>query len=69
MSIAGYRYDNSTSMELYLNKLKNECFKMHEFKKEKQLYQAAEEFAYVHYNYVCPCQYNEYRALFKVCIA
>ena len=48
MSKAGYPYDNAP-MERYFNTLKNECTNLYEFKTEEELYQAVEEFSYVHY--------------------
>ena len=51
MSKAGYPYDNAP-MERYFNTLKNECTNLYEFKTEEELYQAVEEFSYVHYNHV-----------------
>jgi len=64
MSKAGYPYDNAP-MERYFNTLKNECTNLYEFKTEKQLYQAVEEFAYVTYNHVRPHSYNGYRTPFQ----
>ncbi|MFW5670633.1 MAG: DDE-type integrase/transposase/recombinase [Acetivibrio ethanolgignens] len=57
MSKAGYPYDNAP-MERYFNTLKNECTNLHEFKTEEALYQKAEEFAYVEYNYVHPHSFS-----------
>ena len=60
MSKAGYPYDNAP-MERYFNTLKNECTNLYEFKTEEELYQAVEEFSYVHYNHVRPHSSNGYR--------
>ena len=60
MSKAGYPYDNAP-MEMYFNTLKNECTNLYDFRTEKELYQAVEEFAYVTYNHVRPHSYNGYR--------
>lgn len=57
MSKAGYPYDNAP-MERYFNTLKNECTNLYEFKTEEELYQAVEEFSYVHYNHVRPHSSN-----------
>lgn len=64
MSKAGYPYDNAP-MERYFNTLKNECIKLYEFETEEALYQAVEEFAYVHYNHVRPHSYNGYRTPYE----
>lgn len=60
MSKAGYPYDNAL-MERYFNTLKNECTNLYEFRTEEELYQTAEEFAYVTYNHVRPHSYNGHR--------
>ncbi len=64
MSRAGCPYDNAP-MERYFNTLKNECTNLHEYQTEEQLYQAVEEFAYVHYNHVRPHSYNGYRTPYQ----
>jgi len=38
----------------YFNTMKNEYINLHEYQTEEQLYAAVKEFAYVHYNHVCP---------------
>ena len=68
MSKAGYPYDNAP-MERYFNTLKNECINLHEYQTEEQLYEAVEEFAYVHYNHVRPHRYNGYRTPYEARIA
>jgi len=68
MSKAGCPYDNAP-MERYFNTLKNECINLYEYRTEEQLYQAVEEFAYVHYNHVRPHQYNGYRTPYQARIA
>lgn len=64
MSKAGYPYDNAP-MERYYNTLKNELIYLHEYKTEKELNTAVEEFAYVWYNHVRPHSYNSYRTPFE----
>ena len=64
MSKAGYPYDNAP-MERYFNTLKKECTNLHEYQTEEQLYQAVEEFAYVHYNHVRPHSYNGNRTPYQ----
>lgn len=64
MSKAGYPYDNAP-MERYFNTLKNECTNLYEYHTEEELYQAVEEFAYVHYNHVRPHSANGYRTPFE----
>lgn len=64
MSKAGYSYDNAP-MERYFNTLKNECTNLYEFRTEADLYEAVEEFAYVHYNHVRPHSYNGYRTPYQ----
>ena len=59
MSKAGYLYDNAP-MERYYNTLKNEYINLYEYETEDALYQAAEDFSYVEYNYVRPHSYNGY---------
>ena len=68
MSKAGYPYDNAP-MERYFNTLKNECANLYEFQTEELLYQAVEEFAYVHYNHVRPHSFNGYRTPYQARIA
>ena len=68
MSKAGYPYDNAP-MERYFNTLKNECTNLYEFKTEEELYQAVEEFSYVHYNHVRPHSSNGYRTPYQARIA
>ncbi len=68
MSKSGYPYDNA-AMERYFNTMKNECTNLYEFRTEEELYQAVEEFAYVHYNHVRPHSYNGYRTPYQARIA
>lgn len=68
MSKAGYPYDNAP-MERYFNTLKNECTNLYEFRKEEDLYQTVEEFAYVQYNHVRPHSFNGYRTPYQARIA
>ena len=68
MSKAGYPYDNAP-MERYFYKLKNESTNLYEFKTEEELYQAVEEFSYVHYNHVRPHSSNGYRTPYQARIA
>ena len=68
MSKAGYPYDNAP-MERYFNTMKNECINLYTFHTEDALYQAVEEFAYVHYNHVRPHSYNGYRTPYQARIA
>ena len=68
MSKTGYPYGNAP-MERYFNTLKNECINLHEYQTEEQLYQAVEEFVYVHYNHVRPQRYNGYRTPYEERIA
>lgn len=65
MSKAGYPYDNSP-MERYFNSLKNECTNLYDFATEEELYEAVEEFAYVHYNHVRPHSANGYLTPFEM---
>lgn len=44
----------------------NECTNLYEFQNEEALYDAAEEFAYVYYNYVRPHSFNEYQTPYEV---
>lgn len=46
MSRAGYPYDNAP-MERYFNTLKTELLNVHEYSKEKELYKAINDFAYI----------------------
>ena len=64
MSRAGCPYDNAP-MERYFNTLKTEHINLHEYEDEDSLYQAVEEFAYVHYNHVRPHTYNNQRTPFE----
>ena len=64
MSKAGYPYDNAP-MERYFNTLKNDLIYQHYYHTEKELYDAIEEFAYVHYNHVRPHSYNNYKTPFE----
>ncbi len=68
MSKAGYPYDNAP-MERYFNTLKNECINLYEFRKEEDLYQTVEEFAYVQYNHIRPHSFNGYRTPYQARIA
>ncbi len=68
MSKAGYPYDNAP-MKRYFNTLKNECTNLYEFRKEEDLYQTVEEFAYVQYNHVRPHSFNGYRTPYQARIA
>ncbi len=42
---------------------------LYEFKTEEELYQAVEEFSYVHYNHVRPHSSNGYRTPYQARIA
>ena len=64
MSNAGCPYDNAP-MERYYNTLKNELINHHYYHSEKELYEAVEEFAYVHYNHIRPHSYNNYKTPFE----
>ena len=64
MSKAGCPYDNAP-MERYFNTLKNECTNLYDFHSEQLLYQAVDEFAYVHYNHVRPHSYNGCRTPYQ----
>ncbi len=68
MSKAGYPYDNAP-MERYFNTLKSECINLYEFRKEEDLYQTVEEFAYVQYNHIRPHSFNGYRTPYQARIA
>ena len=61
MSKAGCPYDNAP-MERYYNTLKNELINHHYYHSEEELYEAIEEFAYVHYNHESlntePCKWQ-----------
>lgn len=46
MSRAGYPYDNAP-MERYFNTLKTELLNVHQYSKEKELYKAINDFAYI----------------------
>ena len=46
MSRTGYPYDNAP-MERYFNTLKTELLNVHEYSKEKELYKAINDFAYI----------------------
>ena len=56
-------------MERYFNTLKNECINLYEFRKEEDLYQTVEEFAYVQYNHIRPHSFNGYRTPYQARIA
>ena len=47
MSRTGYPYDNAP-MEKYFNTLKTELLNVHEYSKEKELYKAINDFAYIY---------------------
>ena len=64
MSKAGCPYDNAP-MERYYNTLKNELINHHYYHSEEELYEAIEEFAYVHYNHERPHSYNNYKTPFE----
>lgn len=64
MSKAGYPYDNAP-MERYFNTLENKCTNLYEFKREENLYQTVEEFAYVTYNHVRPILIMDIKRLLK----
>lgn len=64
MSKAGYPYDNAP-MERYFNTLKNDLIYQHSYHTEEELYNAVEEFAYVHYNHVRPHSYNNYKTPYE----
>lgn len=64
MSKAGCPYDNAP-MERYYNTLKNELINHHYYHSEEELYEAVEEFAYVHYNHVRPHSYDNYKTPFE----
>lgn len=64
MSKAGYPYDNAP-MERYFNTLKNEEINHHQYREEKELYDAVEHFAYVNYNHERPHSYNNYLTPFE----
>ena len=64
MSKAGCPYDNAP-MERYYNTLKNELINHHYYHSEEELYEAIEEFAYVHYNHERLHSYNNYKTPFE----
>ena len=64
MSKAGCPYDNAP-MERYYNTLKNELINHHYYHSEEELYEAVEEFAYIHYNHVRPHSYDNYKTPFE----
>lgn len=64
MSKAGYPYDNAP-MERYFNTLKNELIYSHNYKNEKELYDAIDNFAYVTYNHERPHTYDNGRTPLK----
>ena len=64
MSKAGCPYDNAP-IERYFNTLKNELIYLYDYDTEEQLYEAIENFAYVHYNHERPHSYNGYKTPFQ----
>lgn len=64
MSKAGYPYDNAP-MERYFNTLKNELIYSRNYKNEKELYDAIDNFAYVTYNHERPHTYDNGRTPFE----
>ena len=65
MSRAGYPYDNAP-MERYFNTLKTELLNVHEYSKEKDLYKAINDFAYIWYNQNRTHTYNNHRTPYEV---
>ncbi len=64
MSKAGYPYGNAP-VERYFNTLKNELIYIHNYKNEKELYDAIDNFAYVTYNHERLHTYDNGRTPFE----
>ena len=64
MSKAGCPYDNAP-MERYFNTLKSELLYLYDYNTEEQLYEAIENFAYIHYNHKRPYSFNGYKTPFQ----
>ena len=53
-------------MERYFNTLKTELLNVHEYSKEKELYKAINDFAYIWYNQNRTHTYNNHKTPYEV---